>query len=76
MSTAATSAQRAQVYGLLKYVVPLSTMMAAVGLYIVMKDDPMFAYVGGGLGLLAIGEYYTLQNMATKAERQAQRDLG
>lgn len=76
MSSAATSAQKAQIYGLLKFIVPFSTLMAATAVYILMRDEGIFTYVAGGLVLLAVGEFFALQDMAAKAERQAQRDRG
>jgi len=75
MTTEPDPIQKAKMFALLQYIVPLSTLVFAGIIWLVM-DDEISRYICTGLGILATVEFFTLRYLATKMERQAQRDRG
>lgn len=75
MTTETDPMQKAKIFALLQYIVPLTTLVFAGVVWFVMPDD-LSPYICAGLAVLAAVEFFTLRHLATKMERQAQRDRG
>lgn len=76
MASEATSAQKAQLFGILRYFGPLTTLIIAGVLSVVMKGEDFLMPIMGLLGVIAVTEFFLFGSLARKAERQAQRDRG
>lgn len=75
MTTEVDPMQKAKMFAMLQYLVPLSTLVFAGVIWFVMQDD-ITTYIYTGLAVLAGVEFFSFRHLANKIERQAQRDRG
>ena len=75
MTTEPTSTQKAKMFALLQYLVPLTTLVMAGFVWSVFESD-FGTYVAMAFIGVAVLEFFILRYLAIKTDRQAQRDRG